>query len=388
MTWRACAGWVVAIVVTIGASPLRAEAPPALWAGLPAGPHAVGFRVIPTVDPSRRMAGGLRPVQVAVWYPAATAASPALRYRDYVLAAAEESTLAPPADQGAAVARYSAFLERQGLSAEAVAAWLDAPLAARRDAPPASGRFPIVLIAQGNGGAVPDQAVLGEMLASHGFVVATTPSPIRLGFPMESDADVLPMARDQARDLQVALDAVRGMAGADATRVGLVGYSFGSRAALLSAGRPGVRALVSLDGGIGAATAKGWLPEAAFDRRAVRIPILHVYEDVEEFMKPDFALLDSLARAPQTRVKVAGMHHMDLITYGFASASLPALGASANADLGARLGAVSRYALFFLRAHVAGDAEAARLLAGAPAEAGFPAGLLDVTRRSAGKAKK
>jgi dienelactone hydrolase len=375
-----CAAVVLAAAVTVRAD----TEPPALSTGIPTGPHAVGFRVLGHLDATRRLAGaGPRPVQISVWYPAALDETrAALRYRDYVLVAAEEKTLAPPADPAAALAGYTAFLSRQGLAAGAIQSWLDAPLAARRDASPARGRFPVVLIAPGNGGAVPDQAVLGEMLASHGFVVATTPSPIRLGVPMESDADVLPMARDEARDLAVALEAMRSLSDVDASRVGLVGYSFGARAALLSTGLPGVRALVSLDGGIGAATAKGWLPAAALDRRAVRVPILHIYEDVEEFMRPDFTLLDSLARAPQMRVKVAGMHHMDLVTYGFAAASLPQLAEGNDAPaLSARLRAVATYTLWFLQAHVAGDAAASRHLSATPEAGGFAAGLLDITRR-------
>lgn len=359
----------------------------ALAAGLPPGPYAVGFRVLQRLDPSRRLpAGGLRPVQISVWYPAAPDASaPTLRYRDYVLVASEESTLAPATDPAAALAGYAGFLARMGIPPEAVAAWLDAPLAARRDAPPTPGLFPLVLIAQGNGGAVQDQAVLAELLASHGFVVATTPSPVRLGFPMESDADVLPMARDQARDLRLALDALRAAPNVDASRVGLVGYSFGSRAALLASDLPGLRALVSLDGGIGAATAKGWLPPAALRRSAVRVPILHVYEDIEEFMRPDFTLLDSLVRAPQLRLKVAGLHHTDLITFGFATAALPelAFGTDESRALAARLRAVSSYALWFLRAHVAGDTEAAQRLERSPEAAGFGAGLLELQRRPA-----
>jgi predicted dienelactone hydrolase len=57
------------------------------------------------------------------------------------------------------------------------AQWLDAPMLAARDAPPGGGRFPLVLLEQGNGQTLRDQAPLAEYLASHGYVVATSPSP-------------------------------------------------------------------------------------------------------------------------------------------------------------------------------------------------------------------
>ena len=72
-------------------------------------------------------------------------------------------------------------------------------------------------------------------------------------------------------------------------------------------------------------------------------------------MRPDFALLDSFVRAPQIRLKVAGLHHTDLITFGFAGAALPAMGA--------------------------GDREAAQRLERSPGAAGFDAGLLELERR-------
>ena len=76
----------------------------------------------------------------------------------------------------------------------------------RAHAPSAAGRFPVLLLGPGMGGAVQDQAALAESLASQGYVVATTPSPVRLGARMESDADVPAMADEQARDLEVALE--------------------------------------------------------------------------------------------------------------------------------------------------------------------------------------
>jgi dienelactone hydrolase len=383
---------------------LLLAAAPALWGGLPAGPHPVGFRVIGHRDATRPLADGTpRPLQISLWYPAAAASQPALTYRDLVLVAAAESTLLDPtpAQAETALGRYRGFLSRNGVPEAGIAAWLAAPLLARRDAPPAAGRFPLVLLGQGNGGAVQDQAVLGEVLASHGFVVATTPSPLRLGAPMESEADVLPVAEENAKDLAAALSVLRGERFVDAHRIGIVGYSFGARSALLLAARTaGVKALVSLDGGIGMAEAAGWLqpsPQApglegnyvldpkAIDRNRFRVPLLHVYEETDEAMKPDFTLLDSLRRSAQLRLRVQGMHHLDLITFGLAQAALPELGRSPEEAraLSAIHQAVFPYALRFLQAHVLGDREARRFLERDPVANGFSKELLKLTRRPA-----
>jgi predicted dienelactone hydrolase len=325
------------------------------------GPHPVGFRVFNQRDASRHLAdGSLRPVQVSVWYPAAAASGPALTYRDYVLVAAREKTLAPldAESEKQALEGYRAFLGRNGVPAAGIDDWLASPMLARAEAPSASGRFPIVLLAQGTGGAVQDQAAVGESLASHGYVVATTPSPIRLGAKMESEADVPAMAEEQARDLEVALAVVAPRGVADPTRTAVIGYSFGARPALLLAGRhPDWRALVSLDGGIGSADAKGWLAPRALDCGALRTPILHVYEEDDESMRPDFDLLASLVHAPRTLARVDGLRHLDFITFGLASATLPSLG-GADAARAASLRAVVHLTRGFLDAHLSGRPQA------------------------------
>ncbi|HZJ70276.1 MAG TPA: hypothetical protein VFF36_05040, partial [Planctomycetota bacterium] len=165
-----------------------AAAPPPL--AVDPGPLPVGFTVIRKTDTSRKLNEKEPwPVEIGLWYPAASGGEP-LRYRDYVALDGE-------------VEGYRKFLRGNGVMTEAgIDAWLDAPLLARRDARARPGRFPVVLIGGGMGGALADQAVLAEHLASRGYVVATTPSPVRLGVPMESDADVLPMAQAQQRDLE------------------------------------------------------------------------------------------------------------------------------------------------------------------------------------------
>jgi dienelactone hydrolase len=327
------------------------------------GPHAVGFRVFNQRDASRRLAdGSLRPIQVSVWYPTADGVdgSEPLRYRDYVMVAARERTLQPlaPAASDEALSGYTAFLARNGVSAGGVKDLLDQPMLARSEAAPAKGAFPLVLFATGMGGAVQDQAAFAEALASHGYVVATTPSPVRLGARMESDQDVPAMAEEQARDLEVALSLLAGRSWVDAAHVAAAGYSFGARPALLLAGRhPAMRALVSLDGGIGSAAAKGWLSPRALDRAALRTPILHVYEEEDEAMRPDFELLASLARTRRTLARVEGLRHLDFVTFGLASATLPALGGP-NADRAEALRSVFTVVLAFIDARVSGRSAA------------------------------
>ena len=195
---------------------------------------------------------------------------------------------------------------------------------ARRDAEPAPGRFPLVLVAQGSGGAVPDHALLGEYLASHGYLVATCPSPRRLGDAMRGDADILRVAETQARDLAFLSERLRSVVAADQRRLGVVGYSFGGRSALLLASRDAkVRAFVSLDSGIAVKTGKGWLPRTRLDPAVLRTPVFHVFEDTEDMMAPDFGLLAACKSSDRTLMRVADLGHFEFITYGMASAVLP-----------------------------------------------------------------
>ena len=351
-----------------------------LSATLAASP--VGLRLIDTHDASRPLDGRPRPLQVALWYPA-TAGGDGLTFADVVGLAASERTLGWPGNELAtsAVRDYRAGLLDNGVPAAAVDAWLASPMLARRDAPAGGGRFPLVVIAQGNGHSLHEQAVLAEALAAAGMVVASSPSQSRLGDAMASDDDVLPSARQQARDLALAVVEAARLPGVDATRIAFVGHSFGARSALLAAlAEPRTRALVSLDGGIGSANAPGWLdPATQAQLPSAPFALLHVFEPLDAFMAPSFATLRQLTGSDRYLARVTTLHHWQFTSFGWATATVPALAA---AEPGAALAAAAVVTIvrdFLLSALATERAAGPTLLA--PASAGES---LEVWRCGAG----
>jgi dienelactone hydrolase len=259
-----------------------------LWAGLTPGRFSAGYRQADGVD---------------LWYPSLPNGR-AMHFRDYL------GATAPDLEQ---------FLHERGISPEGIASFVDAHVYATREATRASGKFPLVLIAQGNGQDAADQAMLAEFLASHGYVVASVPSPMKK-HSMTDESQIGAFAEEQASALEHARDIAARVVRIDRNRQAVIGHSFGARAALLLASRNrNIRAIVSLDGGIGTATGNQYLK---FNRDAKLPPLLHIYEELDPFMKPDFTFLKSLRVAKLTVTPAIGMHHIHFTTYGFASAGI------------------------------------------------------------------
>jgi pimeloyl-ACP methyl ester carboxylesterase len=318
-------------------------------------------------DPARHLDGRPRPIQVACWFPARPQTGSPLTVRDYFVASAGERAPASPGAERAAVAEGKTFFASVGVDGALVDRWLSEPVYARTGATAERAPFPLVLVAQGNGQSAGDQAILAEFLASRGFLVCTTPSQARLGTRMTSEADVLPAARDQAADLEIAERSARARFSPRLGAAALIGHSFGARSALLHAARHGAPALVSLDGGIGAAEARTWIDGAGVDRDAFATPTLHIYQEGDRAITPDLALLRSLRRADRTLVKVDGMRHIDFTSLGFGTAAVDGLTGKTPAGLADRARGVAALAALFLDAWVNGSEEARASLASAAA---------------------
>jgi dienelactone hydrolase len=273
-------------------------APPPIWNGLQAGPYPVGISAVERGS----MKGTL-------WYPAE----------------GEGKGLTI----GALVTSAAAFADEagvDGLPADVISRYASRQLLARADALRAPGKFPLVVIAQGNQQRSLHQAVLAEFLSSHGFVVVTTTSTT-VGAPMRTADDVGPAAQREAEQLQALVSLGRALPEVDGSRVLVVAHSFGARAALLLAMHdPTIGALVSLDGGIGTAQSMESYRRASwFAKDRATLPILHFYETADEFMAPEFTLLRGLPSTSLTLRKAEGLHHVHFTTLGLAAVLDPVL---------------------------------------------------------------
>lgn len=306
--------FLLTAIVSMGAGSSAATAQAAQAVRLP-----VGFTVLVARD-SARLASGqtARAVQIAIWYPSVSRVGAAMTYRDYVeLVAGERGGLVTPEARAAAVADVTAPLHAHGVPDSLLDRWLDRPMVAIRGVPPRTSRSPLVLIAQGNGESPHDQVVLAELLASRGYLVATTPSPMRIAGPLTDENQMGRRAQEQADDLAFTVDRMRERTDVDPSRLAIIGHSFGVRGGLLLALLRPVVALVSLDGGIGTST--GFLQMRCAippDNELRRTSILHFYEEVDPFMKPDFTLLRGLRSSERWLVHVAGMHHHHFTSLG------------------------------------------------------------------------
>jgi dienelactone hydrolase len=248
---------------------------------------------------------------------------------------------------------FVAFLRSASLPDAAITRFLDGPLEARQDATPARGSFPIIALAQGNGQTAADQAVLGEFMASHGYLVVTTASPM-IATPMTAEEQVPRFAEQQADDLGRGMDSVSRWPSARSTVRFAIGHSFGARPALLLAMRdPRIRGVVSLDGGIGSATARApFMTAKSFNAAKATAPVLHFYEELDAFMTPDMTLLKSLSGVV-TLTLLPGMRHSHFTTFGFGAAVIPEMAkvTQAGPEIRDSLMQMARETLAFLERH-------------------------------------
>jgi len=224
------------------------------WSGdFSYGAYAVGFRV---VDLRRPGPEGDREITLSVWYPvpAGSTTGEDLQIADYLRSVLREGQLSETDGLAEAPAFVAAMTgSADALSPERARRGLEERVAARSGAEPATGAFPVALWSSRHT-TVLAQAPLSEVLASHGFVVATAWSsdpPLAFLWEERSAEEKLATIQAHTGDLTHALGALREDPMVDGQNVVVLSWSYGGQtAARVQESEPAVRGVIAMDANV------------------------------------------------------------------------------------------------------------------------------------------
>jgi dienelactone hydrolase len=364
----------------------------------PPGPSAVGLRVVEQYDYSRVFQPAIdefgkpysgeraRPLQTLIWYPARRTDTKPMVFGDYVALKATETSFGSPK-------QLTGYRERMIASMKQ---YFATPTLARRDAPSASGQFPVIIYAPSSSSVSWENSDLCEYLASYGYIVVAAPA---MGVSRESTDDVAG-TDEQARDISFLIAFARTLPAADMSKIAVVGFSWGGIANLFAAARDDrIGALIALDGSMRyypgvVASAKDVHPEE------MTIPLLyfegqHTLEDVARLQRDEPIaagpnVLNEWTHGDLMTVQMLGLFHPEFISLGQRNELLWKDEAAqlqeadyTRADGISAYGWVVRYTRAFLDDYLKHDVTATSFLRNTPAENGVPAHVMGVTFRAA-----
>ena len=206
----------------------------------------------------------------------------------------------------------------------------------------------MVYIAEGNGQSAADQAILSEFLASHGYIVVTSPSVMRITGPLAGDAQLGARAAEQADDIDRAASITGDSPNAVNIPVSVLGYDIGADAALLYAMHHPTNALVLIDGPFDSHSEIEALKAAPMFDSSVKLPpILSIHGEGNHAAATDFVRSLHASQLVEQSVTVK---HALFTTTGFAAAVFPdvAKGTGASATIKRDVTATAGKALQFL----------------------------------------
>lgn len=358
------------------------------------GDFAVGFKVVQQYDTTRTYLGRFdattgepitknraRPIQTLIWYPATTSGD-RMHYGDYLILTGSEDDFTRDEKEIASVAdfRLLDYLPRD-MPRSAVDEIKRQPMWATRDAAPVDKKFPVVIYAPSHNESAAENAELCEYLASHGYVVLASPS---FGTNSRWMGLQLGDVETQASDIEFLVGYSSTLSDADASRIAVIGYSWGGVANVFAAARDSrIGALIGFEGGI---QGVGKLVAAApyVTPENIVVPYLFLSArpiPIDELFRENQDLSgDLLARLKYADLFIVTFE--PLVHFQFAAKHLRFLdtkdpimfpGDYSLSETYQAYGGLARYTLAFLDAELKHDANASNWLMNSPEANGFPA---------------
>ena len=341
----------------------------ALKGNLSWGKHEVGFQTIFDRDKSKAAVpfsdwdGHLyalpdtvmgRPYQINIWYPAKKGDGRAIHFDHYIQLMGRQVQFEASEEQRAFandlfIQQTNALGGDGNFRTEHLEKILRLPMAARLNADPLQGPFPLVLYPNGSSPAF--QCVTAEFLASHGFVVVGVASKGRYASGLEVSTVGLQTAAD---DVQYVLSKTSTLPFVEANRIGLIANAISaSVCALVHARNQNIDALVSLEGGLPSAFERRLLKDCpAFAPSKMRAPMLFIYAPHPSI---DPAHTFDFTFASRSYAHFPDMSEFVMLSYGQLDQYVPDIIGSHEGDVQAGFETANELVLKFFTQHLLGE---------------------------------
>ena len=296
-----------------------------LWAGVAAGQHAVSFKVLYGFDKTRpalkeqqqETKSSGRSMQVSVWYPA-KASSENITLGDYLTLKGNEVNFTSEKKINENAALKILITDFGSTEKQIMESLFPIKMKSDNNSAAKTEKFPIVIMTHNNAAGY---SLLAELLATNGFIVAL--SPMTGTHAKEFDWQTTSGVETEVADLEFVFKTVQeNFSNAGVNSIGVVGYSYGAMAAVaFSMRHDNVKAVVSLDGGIGSLWGGHLLSTLKdYDLTKINKPLLHLWSDLE--IGFDLHYVRSYTAADRYIVKAGGLEHNSFVTDGVLSAVL------------------------------------------------------------------
>ncbi|WP_238858011.1 alpha/beta hydrolase [Poritiphilus flavus] len=250
-----------------------------------------------------------------------------------------------------------------------------------------AGSFPTVIYAPSYQASSIENFALCEYLASHGFIVVSSPS--RGAETRFFEGGTANDMETQARDIEFLIKESLNLEHIDKNAIATMGFSFGGLSNVLAQARNGlIKANVSLDGSV-----RYQYPTLKkspfFSIEKVNVPFIHMAQKLipEQVMKEDkidpslnndFIFFDELKESEAYSLRFNNLTHSYFSTLGVLFQARDLRQDKSDTEILESYRWMCRYTLMFLNAYLNKDVESKGFLRNEPAKNGVPSGIISV----------
>jgi len=320
-----------------------------------------------------------RPIPISIWYPSVQSAEQGLMsILDYlVILKEEEEWEYLPNEQILNWFYYQNNQENQ--------LRLEEKTQAHKDAEPLLGQFPAIIYAPSYQASSIENFALFEFLASHGFVITSSPS--RGHETRFLKGGIVEDMETQARDIEFLIQKISGKPYVDTKKIASMGFSFGGLSNVLAQMRnDNIRAIVSLDGSVKYQYEK--LKKSAFySIEQMDVPFIHFSQKniPDSVLKEDkidpkldyrFEFYNNLINSEAYSFKFHDLTHSYFSSLGVLFEKRDPRQDKSDIEIKESYKLMCTYTLNFLNAFLNEDAKSKTYLDNDPLENGISAGLV------------